>query len=201
MQSKGALNSVAVQFPCRSAPRRPLIADVGRHSRTHSFLSSWNMTQVHTIQAAGFDANISPFAFQFYAKDFLQAYKKHQGGHKFSPARFFLLTRSIELAAKALHLGQGRLVDDLRRLGHDLEAACDPSLLMRYGINITAAERTEVAKANEYYEGKGFEYFWFKMPGVPIDRSGPQQALSGWPNLPDEMVLEGLVDKLLAPKL
>ena len=159
------------------------------------------MTQTHTILVGGFNANISPFAFQVYAKDFYRAYTKHQEGHKFSPARFFLITRSIELAAKALHLGQGRLVDDLLKLGHDLEAACDLSVLTQYGMDITTTERTELAKANEYYKGKGFEYFCFKMPGVSADRSGPQQALSGWPNLPDEKILEGLLLKLLAPKL
>ena len=159
------------------------------------------MASTPTINVGGFDANISPFAFQFYAKDFREAYGKHKGGRTFSPARLFLLTRSIELAAKALHLGQGRMVDDLLRLGHNLEAACEPSLLRQYGIDITTSEKTEVAKANQYYKGKGFEYFWFTMPGVRVDRSGPQQALSGWPNLPDEKILEVLLEKLLMPKL
>lgn len=151
--------------------------------------------------AGGIDANIAPFAFQHYAKDFFEAYRKHKGGAKFSPARFFLLTRSIELAAKGLHLAQGRKFSDISRINHDLEAACEQGILTAYGIALTTAEQAELKKANRYYKGKGFEYFLFKFPGVSVDRSGPQQALSGWPDLPDENVLEALLTRLLAPRL
>ncbi|MBI2486236.1 MAG: hypothetical protein HYW01_04610 [Deltaproteobacteria bacterium] len=159
------------------------------------------MTEYQVIKPVGIDANITPFAFQHYAKDFYEAYEKHKGGPRFSPARLFLLTRSIELAAKALHLGQGRTVSDVLRLDHDLEAACEPEILAAYGISITAAEEVELKKANEYYQRKGFEYFLFRMPGIPVDRSGPQQAASGWLGLPDEGVLESLLGKLLMPRL
>jgi hypothetical protein len=153
------------------------------------------------IEVPGESLGITPFAFQHYAKDFLAAYSNHKPGPKFSPARFFLLTRSIELAAKSLHLAQGRVLGDVLALQHDLEAACAPKVLEAYGITVTASEAMELGKANRYYKGKGFEYFLFKFPGVPMERSGPQQALSGWPDLPDEGVLEGLVTRLLAPKL
>src|SRR5215217_585531 len=59
------------------------------------------------------NVGITPFAFQHYAKDFYEAYKKHKGGPQFSPASFFLITRSIELAAKSLHLADGRTAKDL----------------------------------------------------------------------------------------
>jgi hypothetical protein len=141
------------------------------------------------------------FAFQFYARDFFEAYKKHKVGPRFSPARLFLLTRSIELAAKGLHLGQGRTHKDVFALKHDLEATCQPQILATYGISLEPAEEAELKKANEYYKRKGFEYFLYSLPGVPVDRSGPQQALSGWPALPDESILESLLCRLLEPSL
>jgi hypothetical protein len=150
----------------------------------------------------GFDANISPFAFQYYAKDFYEAYRKHKTSDPFSPARFFLLTRGIELAAKSLHVGQGRTAANLDTISHDLVTACDQNVLTSYGITLTAGEITELEKANAYYKPKGFEYFWFKFPEVSHkDRSGPQMAASGWPNLPNESILEGLLNKLLSPSL
>lgn len=153
------------------------------------------------IGAGGIDANITPFAFQHYAKDFLEAYGKHKGGTKFSPARLFLIARSIELAAKSLHLAQGAELSKIRSMNHDLEAACEPGILAVYGIALTSAEQVELKRANKYYKGKGFEYFLFKFPGVSDERSGPQQALSGWPELPDENVLEVVCNKLLTPRL
>ena len=159
------------------------------------------MAKDQVIKVGSIDVQITPFAFQHYAKDFYEAYKKHKSGPKFSPARLFLLTRSIELAAKSLHLKQGRTADDLRRVGHDLEAACESGLLLAYGVSLSTSEETELRKANDYYERKGFEYFLFNLPGVPLDRSGPQLAGSGWPNLPDESVLEALLNKLLSPSL
>lgn len=155
--------------------------------------------QVINVPSA--NLSITPFAFQHYAKDFYEAYTKHKAGPKFSPARFFLLTRSIELAAKSLHLAAGRSADDVIDLGHDLEAACEAGALEHFGITLIPAETVELQKANQYYKAKGFEYFLFKFPGVPMERSGPQQALSGWPGLPDESVLESLLIKLVTPKL
>jgi len=84
---------------------------------------------------------------------------------------------------------------------HNLEVACEPRILAAYGITLTSAEQVELKRANKYYKGKGFEYFLFKLPGVSDERSGPQQALSGWPDLPDESVLEALLSKLLTPRL
>ena len=89
----------------------------------------------------------------------------------------------------------------MKRLDHDLEAACEASVFAHFGITLIAAEMLELRKANKYYKGKGFEYFLFKFSGVKMERSGPQQALFGWPGLPDESVLESILNKLLTPKL
>ncbi len=159
------------------------------------------MTINQVVRPAGINEDIVPFAFQYYAKDFYEAYKKHKSDTKFSPARLFLIARSIELAGKGLHLDQGKTTRDLFRINHDLDSACDESILIAYGITLTNVERVELKKANQYYEGKGFEYFLFNFARVSLDRSGPQQALSGWPNLPDENVLEGILGKLLTPRV
>jgi hypothetical protein len=68
------------------------------------------MAENETIKPRSFAARIDPYAFQQYAKDFFdayKAYKKHKSGPPFSPARFFLLARSIELAAKGHHQRRG----------------------------------------------------------------------------------------------
>jgi hypothetical protein len=149
------------------------------------------------FHASGLNANITPFAFQHYARDFYSAFKKHQGGPPFSPARLFLLSRSIELAAKALHFQAGATSDGVRDINHDLEAACGASTLAKFGVVLTTQEVEELSKANAYYKGKGFEYFLFKHGATQFDRSGPQMALAGWPDLPDETVLEALLKRLL----
>src|SRR5215208_327523 len=105
--------------------------------------------QIITVPSA--NISITPFAFQHYAKDFYEAYKKHKGGPKFSPARFFLITRSIELAAKSLHLAGGRTAKDVKDLDHDLEAACEAAVLGHFGINFTSDEAVELQKATQYY--------------------------------------------------
>ena len=151
----------------------------------------------HEIHTSGFDANITPFAFQHYARDFYSAFKKHHGGPPFSPARLFLLSRSIELAAKSLHFQSGATSDAVRNINHDLEAVCGASTLVRFGVVLTTQELEEISKANAYYKGKGFEYFLFKQSAVQFNRSSPQLALAGWPHLPDETVLEGLLERLL----
>jgi hypothetical protein len=56
--------------------------------------------------------NLSPFAFQWYAKDFYEAYKaykKLKNVAKFSPALLTLLAQAIELAAKSMHEIKARM--------------------------------------------------------------------------------------------
>lgn len=111
------------------------------------------------IGASGIDANTAACAFQHYARDFFEAYKNHKGGPMFSPARFFLLAQTIELAAKGFPLARGRRPSDLFRIGHDLEAACEQAILTAYGITAAIPEQAELKNANRYYKGKAFEIF------------------------------------------
>lgn len=162
--------------------------------------------------------NLSPFAFQWYAKDFYEAYKKVKGGAKFSPARLTLLAQAVELAAKSLHVDQGKEDDKLRKIGHNLVKACDPSILSKYKIKLTAEERTELKKMNDLNESKAFEYFWFLPPGTkrrpkkPTKEeikedarnarlTGIMHAVTGRKDLPDEGVVDGLLIKLLVPQV
>ena len=147
------------------------------------------------------EVNLSPFAFQWYAKDFYKAYQKVKGGPAFSPARLTLLAQAVELAAKSLHVHQGKRNDDLRKIGHSLIKACDVSILGVYGITLTLAEQAELKKMSDLNEVKAFEYFWFRSPGVTPELAGIMHAVKGRKGLPDESVVEELLTKLLAPRL
>jgi hypothetical protein len=145
--------------------------------------------------------NLSPFAFQWYAKDFYEAYKKVKGEARFSPAQLTLLAQAVELAAKSLHVHQGKRDADLRKIGHDLVKACDSAILCVYGITLTADEATELKKMCKLNKAKAFEYFWFPSPGSTPELTGVMHAVTGRSDLPDENVVEGLLIKLLAPEM
>jgi len=147
------------------------------------------------------EVNLSPFAFQWYAKDFHEAYQKVKGGPAFSPARLTLLAQAVELAAKSLHVHQGERDDDLRKLGHSLIKACDAAILAIYGITLSLVEQTELKKMSELNEVKAYEYFWFRAPGLTPELAGVMHAVTGRKGLPDESVVEELLIKLLAPTL
>jgi hypothetical protein len=153
------------------------------------------------IGAPLIQANISPFAFQHYARDFFAAYLAYRPSGRFSPARLFLISRSIELASKALQIAQHRKFDEIKKINHNLVKSCDTHTLARYAIVLTTEELEALRMADAYYSNKGFEYFWFTKEGVPPDRSGPTQALLGWPDLPKENELECVYTKLTSVDL
>jgi hypothetical protein len=156
---------------------------------------------VITVSPEPVQVNLSPFGFQWYAKDFFEAYKKVKGGAPYSPARLTLLARALELAAKSLHVHQGRRDADLRKLGHNIVRACDNSILAAYGIALTADEVTELRKISDLNESKMFEYFWFRSPGYTPELGGVVHAITGRKGLPHEETLEGLLVRLLSPKM
>lgn len=154
------------------------------------------------IHAAPAHIRLSPSGFQWYAKDFYDVYKQAKGGEKFSPARLSNLAQAVELAAKSLHVDQYRNANHLQNvLGHDLVKACDPRILALYGITFTADEDTELQKMSDLHKAKAFQYFWFPWQGSPPESGGITHALTGRPSLPDEVLIEGLLNKLLSPKL
>jgi hypothetical protein len=175
------------------------IADVSQYACESCGSMKWN----RRITVEPIQVNLSPFAFQWYAKDFYEAYKKHKGEAPFSPARLTLLAQAVELAAKSLHVHQGKRDADLRKLGHNLVKACDTTVLAAYGITVTADEARELQKLSTLNEAKAFEYFWFRLPGSEDspELTGVVHAVTGRKGLPDESIVEGLLTKLLAPKM
>lgn len=148
--------------------------------------------------------NFSPFAFQWYAKDFYDAYKAYKKVREvspFSPALLTLLAQAIELAAKSLHVHQGKRDEDLRKLGHDLVTVCDPLVLAKYGINISPDESIELKKMSDLNKAKAFEYFWSKSTknDPHPEMTGIFHAVKGREGLPNEMIVEGLLIKLVQP--
>jgi hypothetical protein len=152
------------------------------------------------------------FKFQYYARDYYDAYKNHRDAQrsrpsfpKFSPARLNLIALSIELAAKALHLDQGEPKGSIEgSIYHDLTKACDQDVLTPYGITLTEEEKNEIEKANVYYRDKGFQYFEFLRPRSELAlgvSNEAELALRGYPGLPDETLLESALNKLLTPNL
>ena len=179
-------------------PLRKGIADVTNYPCDVCGSTKWNTR----VKVPAIQINLSPFAFQWYANDFYEAYQKVKGGPAFSPARLTLLAQAVELAAKSLHVDQGKRDADLRRqLGHSLIKACDAAILGVYGITFTLAEQTELKKMSELNEAKAFEYFWFRFPGATPEKTGVMHAVTGRKGLPDESIIEELLIKLLAPKL
>lgn len=155
------------------------------------------------ITAEPINVNLSPFAFQWYAKDFYEVYKAYKNimEARFSPARLTLLAQAVELAAKSLHVHQGKRDADLHNISHDLIKACDLAILGVYGITLAVDEVAELKKMSDLNEAKAFEYFWFRSPGYTPEIAGVMHAITGWKGLPDENVVEGLLIKLLAPTM
>lgn len=158
--------------------------------------------EAQTITAPLLTFNSSPLGSRLIAEDYYEAYKSYTPLRGFSRAKYFLACITIELAAKTLHVDQGKQYDDLVKIGHNLIRSCDPSILSAYGVVITHTEELELKKANEYYAARGFEYYHFKHPDISDpNRAGPILVLSGYPNRPDLNVLETIINKLIEAEL
>ena len=105
---------------------------------------------------------LSPLGFQGWAAQFLQAARAVEEAGSFSPVKYFLVCRSIELALKAYLLARGHAPKSLKKeIGHDLSRALvsaqDASL--DGVVALTDAEIRVVKQANDHYRSKRFEYF------------------------------------------
>lgn len=96
---------------------------------------------------------------------------------------------------------QGKREADLRKLGHDLVKACDPSILAVYKITLTIDELAELRKMSDLNEAKAFEYFWFRSPGTTAELAGLMHAVTGRKGWPEESIVENLLVKLLSPTM
>lgn len=109
--------------------------------------------------------NMSPTGFIIYAEDFLNSFKAYDSEQPFSPAKYYLVCRSIELAFKSFLLIEKVTIKEIKfNLGHDLSKILNKA--NNLGINkiveITGEEEIEIKKANNWYNRKGFEYFDIK---------------------------------------
>jgi hypothetical protein len=142
--------------------------------------------------------NISPYMFQIYAKDFFASYINVANEGKYSPSKYYLICHSIELAAKALIISVDMNHMEIKNISHNILKVCKHKNIECYSIYLSDEEIVELGKANEYYSRKGFEYFWFKGPDEDPRSIGLNALISGWPKLPDLLVLENILKKLLS---
>lgn len=82
------------------------------------------------------------------------------GVHRVLGPTMYLLGHATELGFKSFILSKGRSLDDLKQLGHDLDAgmrsAIDAGLSAVF--EVTDRDRAIVALLNPYYRAKEFEY-------------------------------------------
>ena len=106
---------------------------------------------------------ISPFGFITYSEDFYDACCSHETERPFSPAKYYMACRSIELSLKAFLLIKGVTRKDLmkRSLGHDLHKIVKKckELSIHNIVNISQEQEDIIEALNKWYARKGFEYF------------------------------------------
>jgi hypothetical protein len=100
--------------------------------------------------------------FFLYSEDFLAAYHAYSPNVPFSPAKCYLVCRSLELSLKAFLSSRGESVSDIKKeIGHDLGSALDKAtnLGILDAVGMSAEDECEIRKANEWYQFKRLEYF------------------------------------------
>ncbi len=124
--------------------------------------------------------NVSPFGFHRYASQFADIARTAQShfADGFSPIPYFLYCRSVELVLKAYLSARGMTKAELKskkNFGHDLCSLYAEAKNRGLGAEVAICSdwETEIGKANEYYNKKGFEYFEVA------------KAVRGYPELPD----------------
>ena len=146
-------------------------------------------SQVQVIRPVSIVDDISPLGYHRYAKQFHSAGQFIFPEKVFSPVRYYLYCRALELVLKSFLLAKGVTKSRLKRrdLGHNLESIL--GLAEQYGITdvleISYQDRAIIAAANKAYLSKVFEYF-------DVD-----SALGGYRNLPDLSRMSDLVGRLL----
>ncbi len=143
-----------------------------------------------TIKADPIRANISPYGFFYYGREFFDTAKTFKHSAHFSPVPYYLFCHAIELLLKAFLLANGISKKDLPKrniYGHNLERILKRANELGLGaiVTITPEQEREIQKANKYYTSKGFEYF---------DVIGMTKAYS---KLPDLSVLDHVASILL----
>lgn len=138
----------------------------------------------HVLHAPTIHFNLSPVAFRRWARHFRACrltFASPDPG--FSPVPYFLNCRALELELKARHLETATQVQVMEGFGHDLDRAY--LALPAEQRSLTPTELRVLRRANHMYKSKGFEYF------------NVQEAITGFPHLPDLVALDAIVEKLV----
>ena len=140
------------------------------------------------IQPKTAHITMGPTGFVVYAGDFLNAYKSFETDKPFSPAKYYLVCRSVELSLKSYLLLKNVPIRKVKyNLSHDLHKILKKSkeLGINAVVDIADNEKEEIEKANSWYNRKGFEYFDI------------QNIVEGIDTLPDLNVMSNLADRLI----
>lgn len=130
--------------------------------------------------------SMGPTGFVVYARDFLNAYKFYKIDKPFSPAKYYLVCRSVELSLKSYLSLKKVDIDKLKRnYGHDLSKIYKKAVELGITevVDINHEEAVEIEKANKWYCRKGFEYF------------GIQNIVESKDTLPDLEILLHLAER------
>jgi hypothetical protein len=144
--------------------------------------------EIEDLVLLGTHVRMGPLGLYVYAADFLGAAKKAPDA-RFSPARTFLVCRSIELALKGFLSVNGFRLKELSggAFGHNLVNVLEEA--ERQGITsvvaLGAKQTDEIRRASIYYGEKIFEY-----PALG-------EAVSGLPQNPDTDLLIEVSEKLI----
>lgn len=141
-----------------------------------------------TIQPKTAEIDMGPTGFVVYARDFLDCYRSYCPGQPFSPAKYYLICRSIELSLKSyLALKKVRVKKIKNKYHHNLSKIIEETttLGLREIVDISENEELEIEKANRWYNRKGFEYFDL------------QNIVESRDTLPDLSILEPLAERLI----
>jgi hypothetical protein len=142
------------------------------------------------IEPKGFVVNVSPLGFIIYAKEFFNTARSFKSTKPFSPLPYYLFCHALELSLKGFLLAKGISKKDLQKrekVGHDLLKVLDEAIARGLDkiVPVSAMQRNEIAKANDYYLNKYFEYFEVI------------KAVTGYPDLPDMAILEKLISDII----
>lgn len=119
----------------------------------------------HVIDAKTGHYNFSPYGFISYSQDFYQAFCNHITDRPFSPAKYYLGCKSIELSLKAFLLLNGKSRNYISNtISHNLEKSLEKCNEFRLQslVSISANQEKEIVNLNSWYERKGFEFFEMK---------------------------------------
>jgi hypothetical protein len=144
----------------------------------------------HVITAQTGHYFFSPFGFISYSEDFYEACCSHVTPRPFSPAKYYMACRSIELSLKAFLLLKGVTRHQLKKkpLQHDLHEILKrcKELGISSLVSMCSSQELHIEALNKWYARKGFEYFELEnLGGTPLPSITEVQELAN-------LLIEGL---------